>query len=451
MFAMLKRSIRIWYLVFSVLAAIAFLGMLSCQGIGAATPENPVDAVALTVEYGAGVNQDAEANSGTHVPIPDSATSTALHDQGADAVPFTSEYYAGLNERFGIGFATGITVTVNGAARPALITDYDVGLLHVGWYCDWWIRYEPPRPGGIKFAQLIQVRATTYPTNTQYIPDAIAANPGALWIVGNEPEAKYGQGKRTPAEYAEIYHDMYMLIKGLDPTAWVAIGGVVEPTPLRLRWLEMTLDEYQTRYGQAMPVDVWNIHVQILQEVGGTPEDPDPPGAEIPVGLSDTQGELYRWEDNANPAIFQQLVTDFRQWMKDQGFQDKPLIISEYGVLYPSWLLTAPGAEAQGDQMVIDFMRQTFDFLVTARDTDLGYPADDRRLVQQWLWYSLNDEPFNDATGKGYNGGLFDDRDPARITKFGAAFRDYIHVLMGYPRVMLPGVIKRASLGGQLP
>ncbi len=362
-------------------------------------------------------------------------------------VPFTAEYYGGLNERFGVAFVPGVAIWDNGQQRPALITDYGVDVLHVGWYSDWRTDPEPLRPGQIKYAQLLLVRPTQYPTNTLSLTDTVNANQGSLWIVGNEPEAKYGQGKRTPGEYAEIYHDMYTLIKGLDPTAWVAIGGVVEPTPLRRRWLELALDEYQARYGHEMPVDVWNIHVQILQEVGATPEDPDPPGAEIPVGLSDTQGELYSWEDNANPAIFRQLVTDFRQWMKEKGFQDKPLIISEYGVLYPSWLLTLPDEdEARGDQMVIDFMRQTFDFLVTARDPDLGYPADDHRLVQQWLWYSLNDEPFNDVTGRGFNGGLFDHWDPARITKFGASFRDYLHVLMGYPRIMLPGVLKRGSV-----
>jgi hypothetical protein len=449
MFAILKPRANRYCVVLSVLVVIAFLGILSCQGISATTTENPVDTFGLSSDRDTSFKQDLEADRGTRVSVPDSEAN-ATPTENADPVPYPWEYWAGMNERFGIGFATGITLTENGAEREAQITDYDVGMLQIGWYCDWWIRHEPPRPGGIDFAQLIQVRATAYPTNTQYIPYAVAVNPGALWIVGNEPEAKYGQGNRTPGEYAEIYHYIYTRIKGLDPTASVAIGGVVEPTPLRRRWLEMVLDEYQARYGVAMPVDVWNIHVQILQEKAGTPEDPDPPGAEIPVGLPDAQGELYTFADNANPAIFQQLVTDFRQWMKDKGFQNKPLIISEYGVLYPSWLLTWPEPdEAQGDQMVIDFMHQTFDFLVTARDQDLGFPGDDHRLVQHWLWYSLNDEPFNESTGEGYNGGLFDHRDPTRLTKFGVAFRDYMDELVSGPhRIILPVIMKRVSLGG---
>jgi hypothetical protein len=361
-------------------------------------------------------------------------------------VPFSAGYYGGLDERFGVAFVPGMPISDNGHTRPAQITDYGVDLLHVGWYSDWRTAPEPLRPNQIKYAQLLLVRPTQYPTNTLHLTDTVSANPGSLWMIGNEPEAKYGQGKRTPQEYAVIYHDMYALIKGLDPTAWIAIGGIVEPTPLRLRWLDMVLDEYQVRYGQAMPVNVWNIHVQILQEKRGTPQEPYPPGAEIPVGLPDTHGELYSWADNANPAIFRQLVTDFRQWMKGKGFQNKPLIISEYGVLYPYWVLTLPDEDqARGDLMVTDFMRQTFDFLVTAQDPNLGYPADGHRLVQQWLWYSLNDEPYNDVTGRGFNGGLFDHQDPERITQFGAVFREYIHALMGYPRVMLPGILKRGT------
>ncbi len=382
------------------------------------------------------------------------------HTGAAAAVPsgrvtpvrFTAEYYAGLNERFGVGFAAGALVFDNGITRTAHITDYDVALLHIGWYSDWGTHREPLRPGDIEYAQLIPVRASRYPTNTLHLTETVEANHGALWIIGNEPEAKYGQGKRTPEQYAEIYHDMYMLIKGtesepgLDRSAWIAIGGVIEPTPLRLEWLNRVLNHYQVTYGGPMPVDVWNIHVQILQEVAGTPQDPDPPGAEIPTGLSATQGMLYTWADNANPVVFQQLVTDFRQWMKDNGFQDKPLIISEYGVLYPSWLL-ADNDEPRGDQMVIHFMRETFNFLVSATDADLGYPADGYRLVQQWLWYSLNDRPFDETSTRGFNGGLFDYWDATRLTKFGAVFREYMHALMGYPRVMLPGIVKLASPG----
>jgi len=372
--------------------------------------------------------------------------------QAPGPVPFTAEYYTSVHQRFGVGFNGGITVSIGGEVRSARITDYDVVGLHAGWYSDWWFNRDPLRPGGMQYAQLIQVRASIYPANTQRLTETVLANPpGQLWIIGNEPEAKYGQGNRTPAEYAQIYHDLYTQIKGLDPTAWIAIGGVVEPTPLRLTWLDLVLDEYQQRFGECMPVDVWNIHVQILQEVRGTPTDPLPWGAEIPVGLPNLQGQLFTIEQNADPSAFRQLVTAFRTWMKARGFQNKPLIISEYGVLLPSDYLA--DSEAEGDQRVVRFMQETFDFLVNARDPNLGYPADGQRLVQQWLWYSLNDQPYDQATGRGFNGSLFSYLNPLQRTVFGDAFHNSVALWMNPLRVYLPviqnQVLRRSGIQGQ--
>jgi len=355
----------------------------------------------------------------------------------AQPTPFTSEYYAAPNERFGVGMSPGITVSVNGTVRQVMITDYDISELHIGWYSDWLTTREPLCPGGIKYAQVILVRAGLYPTNTLELTATVAANPGSLWLIGNEPEGKYGQGNRTPGEYADIYHHLHTLVKGIDPTAWIAIGGVIEPTPLRLQWLDMVLNGYESRFGEAMPVDVWNIHAQILQEKAGSW------GAEIPAGLTATEGRLYTLLHNADPDIFRQLVIEFRQWMKDKGFENKPLIISEYGVLMPSDYLADD--IPSGEQKVIEFMCSTFDFVVHAADPNLGYPADDNRLVQQWLWYSLNSQPYDPATGRGFNGALFSHLDPTQMTKFGVAFREYMHILLGYPRVLLPVVMRGGS------
>ena len=35
-------------------------------------------------------------------------------------------------------------------------------------------------------------------------------------------------------------------------------------------------------------------------------------------------------------------------------------------------------------------MLATFDYMLTAKDSRLGYAADDNRLVQRWAWFSLN-------------------------------------------------------------
>ena len=355
--------------------------------------------------------------------------SVAVGAAMAEPTPFTAEYYAAPSERFGVGITTKVSVPDGDTMRPAQITDYRVQDLHIGWYSDWETSADPLRPGGIKYAQLVMVKASEYPTNTLSITETVTADPGGLWIIGNEPEAKYKQGNRTPEEYADIYHHLYSLIKGLDSTAWIAIGGVVQPTPLRLEWLDRVLDDYEARFGEPMPVDVWNIHAQILQEKGAEYPGDLPWGAEIPVGLEATEGRMYTLLDNADPEILKTLVLEFRQWMKAKGFQSKPLIISEYGVLMPSTYIAPDGDETTGDLLLISFMRESFNFLLNEKDPELGYPEDENRLVQQWLWFSLNAP---------VNGHLFSPEDPSRITQFGSAFRGYTHALLGLPRVMLP-------------
>lgn len=295
-----------------------------------------------------------------------------------------------------------------GAARGS-ITDYDVDQLRAGWYVDWAARMNPPRPAGLEFMQMVRlhqltecwpqrtrdrvecpyVEPYTYtlksPTTRSAVVAIAQANPASLWLIGNEMDRRDweggGQDEMLPELYARAYHELYHLIKEADPQAEIAIGGVVQPTPLRLEYLDKVLAEYQTRYGSMIPVDVWNIHNMILREVKYQY------GAEIPPGSDAVMGVTYTYDDADDVDIFQQQIEDFRQWMKDKGERDKPLIISEYSVLY---------GEAQGFdyQRVTDFMYATFDYLTTATDPDLGYPADENRLVQRWAWYSLDDASF---------------------------------------------------------
>lgn len=316
-------------------------------------------------------------------------------------------------ERIGVGFAS--TVWDGQGYVNQTISDYRVAPLKVGWYLDWVYDAHPAQPAdtALQYVQMISVRPGSWPPDWVAVQLAVAQNPGATWIIGNEPEGRLNQGNRTPAEYAEIYHQAYSSIRGWDANAKIAIGGVIEPTPLRQRWLDECMAAYQTRYGVPMPVDVWNIHVQVLAEQPGT-------GADIPAGLVPRPGEEtpYTEHDCAAPGIFKTLVTDFRVWMADHGQRDKPLIISEMGVLMPSEYLAV--SKEQGDQLVEQFMLETFNWLLTARSTSIGYPADDNLLVQRWLWYSLNDsfaDPSSDEY-HGFNGSLFDWR-TRKLNRFG--------------------------------
>jgi hypothetical protein len=130
-----------------------------------------------------------------------------------------------------------------------------------------------------------------------------------------------------------------------------------------------------------MPVDVWNVHNFVLQELRASW------GCEIPPGIDATQGMLYGVGDHDSMSYFRQQIIAFRQWMAGKGQRDKPLIVSEYGILFHEGL-------GYGYDRVRAFMLATFDFFLNETNAQIGYPADGNRLVQRWAWYSLDDPSF---------------------------------------------------------
>ena len=260
-----------------------------------------------------------------------------------------------------------------------------------------------------------------------------------------------------PQVYARAYHEVYNYIKKADPTAKVAIAGLSMMTPGRLNYLSIVWDTYQSLYGEPMPVDIWNMHLYVLEE--RNPAEPNNEYGDGKIALG-TDPALAKWSSqgfadrcpaagdaSADPRpdvhcrsehdsvrIFRDQVYAMRQWMKDHGQQNKPLIISEYGLLYP-YVREANGQYFLRDEhgrpfdptRVTNYLRSTITFLETAKDPNLGYPADGNRLVQQWLWYSL-------ATGPETSGGSSNlikwetfqsatPGDPAQLTLMGQTFQ----------------------------
>jgi hypothetical protein len=289
----------------------------------------------------------------------------------------------------------------------------------------------------------------------------IAQNPGHYWIVGNEVDVNnQSQDNTFPQVYARAYHDAYYYIKSVDPTAKVAIAGLSMMTPGRLQYLTIVWDTYRAVYGVDMPVDIWNMHLYILEEkVPGNPLDygdgkialgTDPALAKLtswgdpqycpPLGVpdipaNDPRHDVHCRSEHDSVRIFSEQVYGMRQWMKAHGQQNKPLIISEYSLLYEySGPLPNGGCEFLQDEhqqcfypeRVTKYLRDTIAFMEGAKDPNLGYPADENRLVQQWLWYSIVTEPF-------WSGGPsnlisrdfanFAPGDPAALTMMGQAFQ----------------------------
>jgi hypothetical protein len=243
----------------------------------------------------------------------------------------------------------------------------------------------------------------------------IDARPGGLWLVGNEPERREVQDDICPRDYARAYHDVYHFIKSRDPSARVSAGGLVLVSPMRLAYLDIVWDAYLEFYGETMPVDVWAAHLYVLSETGSG-------DAHQALGVDPDLGQLYSGncadpdtlchaEHDDLDLVFDQIL-QMRRWMKARGHQDRPLIITEYGIIKPYHM--GPGATCAletctetGDGCFCDelgetfhprrvgqFLVDTFDMMRAASDDDLGYPPDDHRLVQQWLWFKLaTDEP----------------------------------------------------------
>jgi len=198
----------------------------------------------------------------------------------------------------------------------------------------------------------------------------------------------------------------------VDPTARLAIGGVIQPTPLRLEYVTKIWDSYQAIYTDTMPVDVWNVHNFIIQEKAGEW------GAEIPPGIDGTEGEYVdEPATHIDMVIFKQQIRAFRQWMKDRGQQAKPLVVSEYGILYHNGTMGLPDRASY----VQNFMVASFDYFYNTKDCTLGLVSDGCRLVQQWNWYSLDDTwgDFNPYS-RLYN------PTTRQITTTGERFRRYI-------------------------
>jgi hypothetical protein len=279
--------------------------------------------------------------------------------------------------------------------RP--LRTYNYTPTRLGWYLDWGVYSSPP--ASLEYYRTLRVKqdknGSTYLPSYHITPSldfaanglglVVQAHLGQVWMVGNEPDRPYSQDDVMPDMYAQIYHEAYWFIKGIDPTAKVAIGAVVQPTPLRLQYLDMVLQAYRAKYGTRMPVDVWNTHSYIIQENRLSP------GADIPPGITATKGMQYTLADHLDINIYAGQIRSLRTWMKDRGYQNVPLISTEYGALYPKWYLDnqfTPTTQIN----INNFIANAINHMNTQKDLSIGYPADDYRLIQQIALYSLDDD-----------------------------------------------------------
>jgi len=278
---------------------------------------------------------------------------------------------------------------------------YDLAAFNLGWYIDWDNNPHPQEPYGMEFAQTIRMRPITTtpyyrlesPRYFTALQQLVQARPNDIYFIGSEPDSPYHDNLCAPV-YARAYHDVYTFIKNVSPEAQVGIGAVVQPTPLRMQYLDAIWNSYQISYGQQLPTDFFNIHSYILTE-----ERNGWWGAYIPPCMNVDRGTIYDVTDQDNMDIFISRINDFRQWMAAKGERNKPLYITEFGILFPEDIYpfyTEPKVRA--------FMWNTFNYFLGPRSisSTVGYPRDSNHLVQRWMWFSLMHDPWH------YGGSLFD-------------------------------------------
>ncbi|GMU24091.1 MAG: hypothetical protein AMXMBFR13_41680 [Phycisphaerae bacterium] len=306
--------------------------------------------------------------------------------------------------RFGVGVAT--QNMVNGQTTTNL-DDFDGyrpgdapwNPLGLGWYFNWNWRHGIACDGQgercIEYMPLVGGWGPGVNPSLATLQSHVAANPGlypdhTTWLIGNEI---IFDDQRSPLKYAQDYHAYYHGLKAINPTFQVANGSVITSiyynragfsgTPYEL--LDAIRVAYQAEYGEPWPVDVWNIHPYVWTK------------PTLGEELADLENQL-----NA-----------FRNWMAGIGEQEKPLIITEYGLL-----------NYHHEQWMIDYLVGSFEILMSGGHAN-GMQSDGGRRVQRWAWFVNNNHVWE--TGGAiqwthcalYNGDTFD------LRPLGQAFIDH--------------------------
>ena len=326
-----------------------------------------------------------------------------------------------------------------GVSRTRLaLSEWDsneLASMRFGWYVDYGVSANPSTPYGMEYIPIVRIKQDkqdedgnpiyyrdgpfymepytyTFSPDESQIQSLAAIRPGMTWVIGNEMDridypystgGVGGQDEMLPELYAEAYHNLRLIILSADPSAKIAFGSMVEFTDLRKKYLDRVWDYYLTKYGEEMPVDIWTIHLYVLSEVK------DAGGAEIPPGLSETSGQIYTILDNKDFTKAWAQIVSLRTWMEANGQKDKPLFITEYGVLWPEWVWCGTYPDTSGcpftpEEVRDSYMYPSFDAFLNQTSLEIGFPDDGYRLVQRWNWFSLD---YDLGKCEDYNGKLY--------------------------------------------
>jgi hypothetical protein len=172
------------------------------------------------------------------------------------------------------------------------ITAYDLTPLGASSYLNWAAKPTPAHPNAMNYYFMVRVNQRGHTPAASDLQEIAANNPGGIWIIGNEADVVW-QDNATPDAYAQAFYSAYTAIKAGDPTARFVMNGVAQVSPLRLAWLDQVWDSYYANYGVEIPVDIWNIHTYIANEMHLEWGAEVPPGIDNAVGYSEQLGTQW--------------------------------------------------------------------------------------------------------------------------------------------------------------
>lgn len=239
--------------------------------------------------------------------------------------------------------------------------------LGVAWYTDW--TFASPDVPGYRRLYVVSPRSSLVK-----LAQAARERRGAWWAIGNEPNDRH-QDNQTPAEYVAFFERAAEVIRQADPSARILSAGIANAD---WAWAQAFRDEHNRLTGRYPDLDGWNIHNYLLED------DQDP----YDIGE------------------FKRRIAAFRVWMDQIGDGDKPLILSEFGVLYGAGCCERP---IDPPERGVAFMVETVTWLARGN------------LVQAWAWFMTNSGKMQ------FNGDLFDAS--GALTSFGMTYRDLVGAL----------------------
>ena len=295
------------------------------------------------------------------------------------------------SSNFGLIFTAGSSASISNTLSKLGIT--------------WWYDFgdNGAKPAGFNKVLLVRTSADnetcsadTPPPAARLLPittlqSMAAANPGAYWIIGNEPNVP-GQDDVGPWCYVPIYNYYATNIKAIDPSARLVAPNVLNwqttcicPGGFEsgLSWVETFLSKYQDIYHASPPVDVWGIHTYLIAWPPADQFGQPPPQENLP---------MVQWQfATAELAAFRAFLN------ATPGQSGKPIWITEFGVIwgYDGIQSAADGTCANGTGCVAPLGQYRQDLITQYLQGYVGWlNANSQSLnIQKWFLFTAFGPP----------------------------------------------------------